>query len=105
LETKVKSSTSLHQNVILANGCVSFIEDVSATSSLSLSSAFYALKIPFSLLYVSRITHSLNCLVLFFLAHCVFEELGTRRMICTWFEHVIVSFAFGLHILLIFIVV
>ena len=67
--------------VTLANDTTSHIESVGTakvTDSLSLSSILYIPKFPFNLLFISKLTRSLNYIVMFFPDHYVFRRLRCR---------------------------
>lgn len=48
---------------------------------ISLSKVLHVPSFSFNLLFVSKITHSVNCDVTFFPSFCVFQDLSTRRLI------------------------
>ena len=78
--------TSYSNFVVLADGSRTPIQGISiatTTHTLPLSFVFYLPRFPFNLLSVSKITKILNYTVIYFLTHCVFQELGTRKMIST----------------------
>ena len=73
----------------LADGFISSVQDkgvANAISSLSLSSVIYIPKFLFNFLSIGRITRSLNCSMIFFLKHCLFQKLRTRNTIGTGCE-------------------
>ena len=70
--------------VRVADGSFSSVSgkgSVICSSSMSLSSVLHVPKFSTNLLSVSSLTASLNCSVTFFPTHCVFQELGTGKMI------------------------
>lgn len=76
--------SSGRDKVHIADGSYSSIaghSDISATSSLLLSSALHVPNFTLNLFSISQITKSLNCSVIFFPSHCVFQELETKKTI------------------------
>ena len=68
--------------VVLADGSCTLIQGIdtaTTTPTLSLSFVFYLPRFPFNLLSVSKITKVLNCTVIFFPTHYVFQELKKER--------------------------
>ena len=68
----------------VADGSISSVSrkgSITCSPLLSLSSFLHVPKFSTNLLSVSSLTNSLNCSVTFFPSHCVFQELGTGRMI------------------------
>lgn len=55
--------------------------DIPTTSSLLLPSALHVLNFTLNLLSIRQITKSLNCNVIFFPSHCVFQELEMKNII------------------------
>jgi len=50
-------------------------------SKLNLDTVFIVLSLNFNLIFVSQITTSLHCVVIFWLDHCVFKDIKTRKTI------------------------
>jgi hypothetical protein len=65
--------------VIQGNGNVT-----TTTTTLPLSYVFYLPCFPYNHFSASKITKILNCTVIFFLTHCVFPDLVTRKTIGIW---------------------
>lgn len=63
--------------VTLSNGLVRFnlSSIVNLSSNLSLSSILHILKFTFYLMFVSKLTRTLNCNITFFLKYCLFQDL------------------------------
>ena len=60
---------------------------IRCTKTLSLSPVLHVPDFPINLLSVSSITKSLNCRGWFDPSHCVFQELGTKRILGTGTMH------------------
>ncbi|KAK9062936.1 hypothetical protein SSX86_020126 [Deinandra increscens subsp. villosa] len=78
-----------HSPVRLADGSscsVLGIGSISNSKNLNMSSVLFVPKFPDSLCSVSQITKQNNCSVTFYPTHCVFQELGTNRVIGTGVE-------------------
>ncbi|XP_076949068.1 uncharacterized protein LOC143621587 [Bidens hawaiensis] len=78
-----------HQPVRLVDGStcpVLGIGSVTNSSNLNLSSILFVPKFPDSLCSVSQLTKQNNCSAKFYPTHCIFQELGTNRLIGTGFE-------------------
>ncbi|KAM0022126.1 putative RNA-directed DNA polymerase [Helianthus debilis subsp. tardiflorus] len=81
--------TGSHPPVRLADGSscpVRGIGSVSNSKDLNLSSVLLVPKFPDNLCSVSQITKQNNCSVTFYPTHCIFQELGTNRLIGIGFE-------------------
>ena len=81
--------TPVSNSVVLADGSrrlIQGIDTATTTLTLLLSSIFYLPCFSFNLLSIIKIIKVLNCIVIFFPTHCVFQELGTRKMTGTWRE-------------------
>ena len=73
------------RSVSIADGrtCrVSGQDTIRATSQLTLDKVLYVPEFPVNLLSISSNTKHLNCFVTFFLFHCTFQDLQTRKRIC-----------------------
>jgi hypothetical protein len=85
--SKIFSSFRTHTApfpVTIADGSHYTVEDsgfVEPTSSITLSSVLSLLVLAFNLMSVSRFTKSLNCCILFFPDHCLFQDLMTKQTI------------------------
>ena len=80
------SSPSSLSTLTLANGITSHVKSISTAKIivlLPLSSVFYISKFLFNLLSINKLTRFLNCSVIFFPNHCVFEEIGMQKTIGT----------------------
>lgn len=76
--------------VRIVDGSLSFIvsqRDISATSYLCLSSVLHVRNFTLNLLSISYIIKNLNCCVTFFLTHCVFQDMVTKKMIGSGHEN------------------
>ncbi|XP_028113623.1 uncharacterized protein LOC114311676 [Camellia sinensis] len=72
------------EKVRITDGTILFLswkDLIHATSSLSLVSILHVLNFNVNLLCLSRITRDLNCSVIFFPDHCLFQDLITRKRI------------------------
>jgi transposase InsO family protein len=69
--------------VTVANGTKTPVQGKGTvtTSDLTLSDVLYLPEFPFNLLSVHKLTLALNCSVAFYLSHCEFQDLKTKRMI------------------------
>lgn len=65
---------------------VASIEKAHPCSNLSLFLLLYISYFRMRLLYVSKLTTFLNCSATFFLSYCVFQDLGTKRIISGGYE-------------------
>ena len=54
---------------------------IHASDSLCLSYVFHEPNFSTNLLSISRNTRDLNCCVIFFTSHCVFQDHSTKKMI------------------------
>lgn len=54
--------------------------------SLSLPSSFYVYNFPFNLLYVSQLTKSLRCNIIFTPSSCIFQDPETKKTISSRHE-------------------
>ena len=53
-----------------------------ATPSLTLTDILYVSRFPVNLLSINQLTKENNCnIIFFFLSHCVFQDLSTRKRI------------------------
>ena len=57
-----------------------------STPTLDLFSVLYLSNFPFNLLVVPKLSKTLNCSVIFYLTHCVFQDLKMKRMIGGGFD-------------------
>ena len=83
------TSASYFDSVILSDGSRTPIQDIDTaaiTPTFSLLSVFYLHYFSFNLLSVSKITKILNCTVIFYPMHCIFQELGMRKTFGTGCE-------------------
>ena len=69
--------------VTMANGAISYAkgEDSVYLNDLWLKYVLYVLKLRCNLLSISKITKDMNCKVIFFPTHCVFQDLISGKMI------------------------
>jgi hypothetical protein len=69
--------------VIVANGTKTHVQGKGTitTSDLTFSDVLYLPQFPFNLHSVHKLTLALNCSVTFYLSHCEFQDLKTKRMI------------------------
>ncbi|KAL5741578.1 hypothetical protein ACOSP7_028310 [Xanthoceras sorbifolium] len=70
--------------VTLADGspsCVRGSGTITPTPSLPLSSVLHLPNLSFNLVSVSQLTRNLNCCILFFPDHCLFQDLMTKQII------------------------
>ena len=80
LLSNLEQSSSL-PNVTLADGSATTVSGLGTANfspNLSLSSVLY---IPFNLLSIRKLTKILNCAAIFLSAHCIFQDLKTRKII------------------------
>jgi len=78
-----------HPPVRIADGSscpVKGIGSISNSENLPLSSVLLVPKFPDNLCSVSQLTKQNKCYAKFYPSHCVFKELGTKRVIGTGFE-------------------
>ncbi|CAH9092634.1 unnamed protein product [Cuscuta europaea] len=78
------TSSANQSHVTLANGSTASVNGLGTTTlspNLSLSSVLYLSQFPFNLISVSQIIKALNCCVIFFPTHCLFQDLGTKQII------------------------
>ncbi|KAJ7946112.1 Retrovirus-related Pol polyprotein from transposon TNT 1-94 [Quillaja saponaria] len=78
------------EKVRVADGSLSSISgkgSICCTPSLTLSSVLHVPKLSMNLLSISTITKELNCTVLFDSSSCVFQELGTEKILGYGKEH------------------
>lgn len=80
---------AFHPPVRIADGSscpVQGFGSINNSTNLRLSSILFVPKFPDNLCSVSQITKQNNCSATFFPTHCIFQELGTNRLIGTGFE-------------------
>ena len=76
--------TTTYSLVSIAIGCscsTKAYESTKTTPSLTLHNVLYIPSFPNNLLSISTITHPLNCVVIFYPFHCVFQDLRTGQRI------------------------
>ena len=76
--------TTVYPLVSIADGRSCFVEGYGSTkptSSLTLHNVLYVPGFPTNLLSISTITRTLNCVVIFYPFHCVFQDLHTGQRI------------------------
>ena len=78
-----QSATSTH-NVTCSE--VSDLGTTHLSPDMSLSFVLFVPQFSFSLLFINKITRSLNCFVTFYSSHCVLKDLKTKRKIGTGHE-------------------
>ena len=74
-------STSI---VTFADGSTFCILGSKAIHPIPLITLTYVLSLPqfsFNLIYMSKLTHTLNCSISFFSNHCLIQDLSTKRII------------------------
>ena len=70
--------------VTIADGTTHHVDGsgtVKPTSSITLSSVLSLPSLTFNLISVSKLTRDLNCCILFFPDHCLFQDLMTKKII------------------------
>ena len=70
--------------VTLADGstsCIPRLETINPTPLITLTSVISLPQFSFNLIYVSKLTRTLNCSILFFLDYCFIQDLLTKRII------------------------
>lgn len=75
-----------NQHVKLADGSIQSIKgsgDVKCTPHMTLSSVMHVPSFPINLMSVGCITNELNCAVIFLPYGCIFQELGTGKILGT----------------------
>ncbi|KAJ9557316.1 LOW QUALITY PROTEIN: hypothetical protein OSB04_011930 [Centaurea solstitialis] len=80
---------AFHPPVSLADGSscpVQGFGSINNSTNLRLSSILFVPKFPNNFCSVSQITKRNNCCAIFFPTHCLFQELGTNRLIGTGIE-------------------
>ena len=75
------SSTSTVTFVDGSTSCVLGLETIHPTPSITLTSVTSLLQFSFNLIFVSKLTCTLNCSISFFLDYCLIQDLLMKRVI------------------------
>ncbi|KAL4011672.1 hypothetical protein IC575_028733 [Cucumis melo] len=76
-------------SITLVDGSTSSVlgsSTIHLTPSFSLSSVLHLRNLSFNLIFISQLTHDLNCVVLFFPGYCLFQDRVTKKIIDRGYE-------------------
>ena len=68
-------------NVNGVSSPITGVGNVLVSSTLSLSNVLYVPSLTCNLLFISQITKTLNCVTLFYLTYCIFQNIHTKKRI------------------------
>ena len=84
LQFKTYTPCPSNRKILVADGSlttVAELRDIQITSQLTLKNVLHVPKLSTNLLSIQKLTHDLNCVVIFYPTHCEFQDQNTGKMI------------------------
>ena len=84
LQFKTYTPCPSNRKILVADGSLTTVAglgDIQITSQLTLKNVLHVPKLSTNLLSIQKLTHDLNCVVIFYPTHCEFQDQNTGKMI------------------------